>query len=117
MFFLFRCLFWLGLVFSHIAQQQGFSPAALFDQRAAISSESAAGLGRIALDAGARQCRAEPEKCLALAAQASRLAPGLNPTASLNAAAKTSHDTLNAIDRAPAWRLRPDAAAGPDKHG
>ncbi|MGO9388642.1 hypothetical protein [Rhodoblastus sp.] len=110
MFFLFRCLFWLGLVFSRIAGQEGFNAAALFDQRAPIASESAASLGRLALDAAGRQCRAEPEKCLALAARASRLAP---PPASPNA----SHDTLSAGDRAPAWRLRPSAAPDSDRHG
>jgi hypothetical protein len=112
MFFLFRCLFWLGLVFSHIAAQEGFNAATLFDAGAPIASESAASLGRIALDAVVRQCRAEPEKCLALAARASRLAPqpaSPNPNA--------SRDTLNAGDRAPTWRLRPGAAPDSDKHG
>ena len=112
MFFLFRCLFWLGLVFSHIAVQEGFNAAALFDTRAPMASESAASLGRIALDAAGRRCRAEPEKCLAVAARASRLTP---QPASLNPSA--SRDTLNAGDRAPTWRLRPGAAPDSDKHG
>ena len=127
MFFLFRCLFWLGLVFSHIAEQQGFNPAGLLDQRpamtsagaassgkdgAASSAKEAASLGRMALEAASRQCRAEPEKCLALAARASRLAPG-----AANPDAAASRDTLNSGDRAPAWRLRPGAAPDSDKHG
>jgi hypothetical protein len=146
MFFLFRCLFWLGLVFSQIAEQQGFNAAALFDRSPAMSSPGAAsikqesaassqkagaasikkegaasikkdsaagadnegvgGLGRIALEAASRQCRAEPEKCLALAARALRLAPrDANP----NPAA--SRDTLSPVDRAPLWRLRPGVAS------
>ncbi len=112
MFFLFRCLFWLGLVFSHIAGQEGFNAAALFGAHAPIASESAASLGRSALEAAGRQCRAEPEKCLALAARASRLAP--QPA---GANANSSRDTLNAGDRAPTWRLRPGAASDSDKHG
>jgi hypothetical protein len=102
MFFLIRCVFWLGLVFSHIAEQQGFDAAALFGQRPAMSS-----LGGMALEAAGRQCRAEPDKCLALASRASRLAPQVaNPNPA------GSHDTLSAGDRAPAWRLRP--GVGPD---
>jgi hypothetical protein len=100
MFFLIRCLFWLGLVFSHIAEQQGFDAAALFDQRPAMAS-----LGGMALEAANRQCRAEPEKCLALAARASRLAPQ-----AANANPSASHDTLSLGDRTPAWRLRPGVA-------
>ncbi|WP_294538780.1 hypothetical protein [uncultured Rhodoblastus sp.] len=123
MFFLLRCLFWLGLVFSHIAEQQGFDPAALLDGRAAVAAriakesagsiqkESAAGLGALPLEAASRQCRAEPEKCLALVARAARLAPqGANPNPT------ASRDTLGPGDRAPAWRLRPGVAADAGRH-
>jgi hypothetical protein len=112
MFFLLRCLFWLGLVFSHIAEQQGFNPAGLLDRRQAVTNEAAAGLGRIALEAASRQCRSEPEKCLALAARASRLAPQVS-----SPGAAASRDSLSAGDRAPAWRLRPGIAPNSDKHG
>lgn len=100
MFFLIRCLFWLGLVFSHIAEQQGFNAAALLGQRPPVT-----GLGGMALEAASRECRAEPAKCLALATAASRLAPlAGSPTP------PTSRDTLNSGDRAPAWKLRPSVA-------
>jgi hypothetical protein len=96
MFFLLRCLFWLGLVFSHIAGLEGLNVAA-------FANQGAAGLGRAAMDAASQKCRAEPDKCLALATQAARLRQD---------AGDASRDTLNAGDRAPAWRLR--TARAPD---
>ncbi len=113
MLFLLRCLFWLGLVFSHIATLEGTNAAALASQSGRAASASAAGLGatsgalgRIALDAAGQRCRAEPEKCLALAAQVARITqdaavlgqPPVSP----------GRDTLNSGDRVPAWRLRAD---------
>jgi hypothetical protein len=95
MFSLFRCLFWLGLVFSQIAVQEGTDATALVRQTALAASHQAAGLGQNAVDAAGKQCTTAPESCLALAAQAARLNPG------------ASRDTLNSGDRIPAWRLRP----------
>lgn len=106
MFFLLRCLFWLGLVFSHIAALEGTNAAALASRSAQEARTSAGGIGRIALDAAGRRCRAEPDKCLALAAQAARLTQ--NAEAVEEAAANLGRDTLNSGDRVPAWRLRGD---------
>jgi hypothetical protein len=114
MFFLFRCLFWLGLVFSQIASLEGGSLFSLAGQRAQQASESAVGLGQAAMTEAGRQRRAEAEKCLAIAAQAARLAQVANPNrlsqaanpSRLSQAANPSRDTLTAGDRAPAWRLR-----------
>jgi hypothetical protein len=97
MFFLFRCLIWLGLVFSQIAAQQGTDATALLGPAARAASQQTEDLGRTAMDAAGRSCMSSPETCLALAAQASRLA-GPN--------ALPSRDTLIANDRIPAWRLR-----------
>ncbi len=106
MFFLLRCLFWLGLVFSHIATLEGTNAAAIAAQGAQAASASANGFGRIATDAASRQCRAEPKQCLALAAQAVRLSQNAGDLE--QALATPSRDTLNSGDRVPAWRLRAD---------
>ena len=95
MFSLFRCLFWLGLVFSRIAAQEGADAAALFRQTALAASHQASSLGQNAVDAAGKKCASAPEACLALAAQAARLSP------------VSSRDTLNSGDRISAWRLRP----------
>lgn len=77
MFFLFRCLFWLGLVFSQIAAQEGVDAGSLFGAATREANRHAAGLGQSALDAARSRCEGSPEACLALAAQAARLAnPG-----------------------------------------
>ena len=109
MFFLFRCLFWLGLVFSHIATLEGMSATTLAQQTARAATEQAATislarLGEGALDAAARQCAVHTDKCLAFAAQAARLTRDAGP----------SHDSLNAGDRVPAWRLRSGKAPDVD---
>jgi hypothetical protein len=95
MFSLFRCLFWLGLVFSRIAAQEGTDANALVRQTALAATHQASDLGRNAVDAVGKKCASAPESCLALAAQAARLNPAI------------SRDTLNSGDRIPAWRLRP----------
>jgi hypothetical protein len=95
MFSLFRCLFWLGLVFSHIAAREGADAAALLRQTAFAASHQASSLGQTAVDAAGKQCASAPQACLALASQAARLNPA------------GSRDTLNSGDRIPAWRLRP----------
>jgi len=87
MFSLFRCLFWLGLVFSHIAALEGTDRAALVRQTALAAT-------RQATEAASKKCASAPEACLALAAQAVRSGPA------------ASRDTLNSGDRIPAWRLR-----------
>jgi hypothetical protein len=100
MFFLLRCLFWLGLVFSHIATLEGTNATALASQGARELSEGATTVGRMAMDAAGEKCRAEPAKCSALAAQVSML----GKSAALEKT--SSRDTLNSGDRVPAWRLR-----------
>lgn len=113
--FLLRCLFWLGLVFSQIAQHEGTYGSALVGQATMaaggqvaklgpLAAGQAAGLGRMAANAAEQRCRAEPTACLALAAQA---ANALKPDA-----VAASSDTLSASDRAPAWR----SARTTDKH-
>jgi hypothetical protein len=97
MFFLFRCLFWLGLVFSQIAALEGTDAAALIGRSAQAGGQQAASLRQTALDAASRHCAGAPEQCLALAARTASLA---------QAAAGASQDSLNAGDRLPAWRLR-----------
>jgi hypothetical protein len=114
MFFLFRCIFWLGLVFSQIGGLEGFSFDAFVGRSARQASDSVAGLGQAAMTAGisaaGRQCRFDAEKCIALAAQAARLSQAVGPGKLQKAAgpslATPSRDTLTAGDRAPAWRLR-----------
>ena len=84
MFSLFRCLFWLGLVFSQIAALEGRDATALVRQAALAAAQQAT-------EAAGRKCASAPETCVALAA---RFSPG------------ASRDTLNPGDRIPAWRLR-----------
>ena len=95
MFTLFRCLFWLGLVFSQIAAQEGTDANALVRQTSLAATQQTASLGQNAIDAVGKKCASAPGSCLALATQAARLNPG------------ASRDTLNSGDRVPAWRLRP----------
>ena len=95
MFSLFRCLFWLGLVFSQIAVQEGTDANALIRQTTLAATHQASNLGQSAVDAAGKKCASAPESCLTLAAQAARLNPG------------ASQDTLNSGDRIRAWRLRP----------
>jgi hypothetical protein len=90
--FLLRCLFWLGLAFFQIAQREGTNPVALFDP---VAGQTAS-LGQMAKTATERNCRAEPDRCVALAAEAARFA-------AIGAAAP-SRDSLTRQDRAPSWR-------------
>lgn len=94
--FLLRCLFWLGLVFSQIAQLEGSSAASLAgdaarDAKGRIADQTAI-LARKATETAERQCGGDPARCLTLAAQAAAVtaAPG--------------RDSLTAADRAPTWR-------------
>ena len=93
--FLLRCLFWLGLVFSQIAQKEGADLSAAFGPRAPAAARQSASLPRLAANAAEDHCRANPTQCLALAATVA----GMNPRAE-------SRDTLTATDRAPAWKTR-----------
>jgi hypothetical protein len=102
--FLLRCLFWLGLVFSQIAQMEGSNAAALADAAARAASAQAFAAGVAATQAGERQCRAEPAKCLALAAQFAGAAKAER--------AGSGHDSLTSADRAPAWRQSSPADKG-----
>jgi hypothetical protein len=97
--FLLRCLFWLGLVFSQIAQLEGSSAASLAsgaarDARSQIAGQTAL-IARSATDALERQCGADPARCLALARDAA---------AATARSAAPARDSLTAADRAPAWR-------------
>lgn len=102
--FLLRCLFWLGLVFSQISQQEG-TRALTF---AAAASEVGGRAADLAVNAAEQNCRAEPASCLALAAQAAlpRSADARPP--SPRGGIATSQDNLSAADRVPSWRLGRD---------
>jgi hypothetical protein len=105
MFSLFRCLFWLGVVFSQIAAvegtdvsgfvRQGFVhpvPLSASSQGPGLGQNATQRLAGAALDAASKKCAGAPAYCL-------NLAKGL-------AGSGTSQDSLNTSDRLPAWRLR-----------
>lgn len=98
--FLLRCLFWLGLVFSQIAQLEGTGAAPFFGQAGALGQQ-AGGWGQIAAQAAEKQCRANPAQCLAQASSVAKAALALNSAKSDGA---LGHDSLTSADRAPAWR-------------
>ncbi len=103
--FLLRCLFWLGLVFSQIAMRESADPAAFFSSANSVAQERGALLGHAATSAVETQCRADPGKCLALAASATKV---LKTDASAR-----SRDTLSGADRAPVWRkIAPNGERG-----
>jgi hypothetical protein len=96
MFSLFRCLFWLGVVFSQIAALEGTDTTAFVRQAtlgAGLGQRATQGLIGTTLDAAGKKCAAAPETCLTLA-------KGLTGKSS------ASRDSLNTSDRIPAWRLR-----------
>ena len=97
MFFLLRCVFWLGLLFSQIADREGQSLTHLAQPAA---QQAQAGAARVA-QAAADQCRAQPAACLAAAAKLSEAGRRLT-----NENAAPSQDSLRDEDRAPAWRSR-----------
>jgi hypothetical protein len=101
--FVLRCLFWLGLVFSQIAQLEGNSASSLVGQAARGAGGQAAALGQSAAQAAGKQCQAEPAKCLALTSEAARIAQtaGLLRKGDGDASGR---DTLTAADRLPSWR-------------
>jgi hypothetical protein len=94
--FLLRCLFWLGLAFSQIAQLEGTTAASLAGQATRAAGGQAAALGQMAGQTAEKTCRAEPAKCLALAAQAAGAVKGESGI--------RGRDTLTQADRAPVWR-------------
>ena len=113
MSFLLRCLFWLGLAFSQIADREGASLSTLAQP---ARQEIAAGAEQLTQRA-VSACRDHAAACLALAAQAAqvgastaagtRAAPGrAGGSQDQGAGARAGSDTLRAADRAPAWRLR-----------
>ena len=101
MFSLFRCLFWLGIVFSQIAAREGTDTGTFVRQAALSAGRQGAGLGQsathgivgTALDAAGKKCAGAPQTCL-------NLARGLTGSSG------ASRDSLNTSDRLPGWRLR-----------
>lgn len=89
MFFLFRCAFWLGLVFYHLPWPGGAAPVedarALAVQLGATSSHAFAAQAQAA-------CGANPTQCLALAAAGASRATG------------ASRSSLTNEDMRPDWR-------------
>jgi hypothetical protein len=128
--FLLRCLFWLGLVFSQIAEHEGANLAVL-SQPAAMAA-GAADIRRRAIDAAATACRDNAAACLAAASrlvqaqtaqigeaarigepspQAAQKIMGSQkiqaPQRIIGSGGEPRRDTLRDADRVPAWRLRP----------
>jgi hypothetical protein len=114
MSFLLRSLFWLGLVFSQIAEREGASLASLAQPARQELAARAEQVKARAVEAAAASCGKEPSACLALAAQAARSQIGPDHAAPAQAAPapiarpaldRAGHDTLRDADRAPGWRL------------
>ncbi len=91
MFFLIRCIFWLGLVFVALPWNGEEVGSALADQAEEI--------GRAATDKAQALCLKDPVACANHAATAARLLGGTTPTS-----ASASQNTLLPSDLAPAWR-------------
>ncbi|PPQ34892.1 hypothetical protein CH337_21200 [Rhodoblastus acidophilus] len=114
MSFLLRCLFWLGLVVSQIAEREGASLANLTQPAGRELAAGAEQMTQRAVDAAAAACRDNAASCLALAAQAAQLrlpeaatAPSRPaPAEPIGRDTLNGRDTLSDADRAPAWRLR-----------
>jgi hypothetical protein len=124
--FLLRCLFWLGLVFSQIAEHEGANLAVLSQPAATTLAASAADIRRRAIDAAATACRDNTAACLAAASRAVQAQAAQIGEPSPQAAQKNlgpqkilgsqkilglggepRRDTLRDAYRVPAWRLRP----------
>ena len=107
MSFLLRCLFWLGLVVSQIAEREGANFADLAQPAKRELAASAEQMKERAVEAAVASCRENTASCLALAAQAARLSTGEPASRPGRETGKDiGQDTLRASDRAPAWRLR-----------
>jgi hypothetical protein len=110
--FLLRCLFWLGLAFSQIAQLEGTTAASLAGEMTGAAGGQAAALGQMAAQTAQGTCRAEPARCLALAARAASAVKGGSGSVGESDAKESDtkrsdtkgSDTLTHADRAPAWR-------------
>ncbi|WP_296707612.1 hypothetical protein [Rhodoblastus sp.] len=109
--FLLRCLFWLGLAFSQIAQLEGTTAASLAGEATGAAGDQAAALGQMAAQAAQETCRVEPAKCLELAARAggaiksgSVAREGSAKASDTKRVDAKGRDTLTQADRAPAWR-------------
>jgi hypothetical protein len=134
MFFVIRCIFWLGLVFCHIAGLNTVNPAEIAGKAGVLAGNLASGLAQdgaaaaqAQINAAQAQCLAKPQECLANIDKLSRLAQAAGVSAAAHpnaagaaapaqAAAKAaaipvppSRDTLLASDRAVA---RPGRKAG-----
>jgi hypothetical protein len=102
--FLLRCLFWLGLAFSQIALREGGHPAAFIGLAATVATAQSASLGQVAPSVVETQCRADPGKCMALAASTTKLLRTDAPA--------RGRDTLSGADRAPVWRTTAQRGEG-----
>ena len=122
MFFVIRCIFWLGLVFCHIAGLNTVNPAEIAGKAGVIASNLASNLAsglaqdgaaaaQAQINAAQAQCLAKPEECLANIDKLSRLAQAAGVGAAVHANSAgvaapapvpvpRSRDTLLASDRA-----------------
>lgn len=89
MFFLFRCVFWLGIVFYHMPWSDGARPAQ--DARAALSDLGVSAAKSLA-DQAQAACVKAPRDCLAAAAKLGADAPS------------PSRSSLRDDDKRPEWR-------------
>lgn len=103
MFFVIRCIFWLGLVFCHIAGLNTVTPADIAGKAGVMASNLASGLAQdgaaaaqAQITAAQAQCLAKPEECLANIDKLSRLAQaaGLGAAAQPNAAGLGVHASV-----------------------
>ncbi|MBB4197632.1 hypothetical protein CCR94_13135 [Rhodoblastus sphagnicola] len=111
MSFLLRSLFWLGLVFSQIADREGASLMTLAQPAGQQLAAGAEQMKQRAVESAVASCRDNASACLALAARAAQIhAPDPAPAPSRPAAEPVvqagGRDTLRDADRAPAWRSR-----------
>lgn len=106
MFFLIRCIFWLGLVFCHIAGLHTVNPAEIAGKAGVVASNLASGLAhdgaaaaQAQINAAQAQCLAKPEECLANIDKLSRLAQaaGVGAAAHANAADMTARSQFRAV--------------------
>lgn len=90
MFFLLRCVFWLGLVFLGM----DWGSRTVLPTREEIAQEAAS------------RCLADPQVCASLVAQAQRFSTAsiFDSAASAKPSQKVSADSLSASDRSPAWK-------------
>lgn len=99
MFFLFRCVFWLGLVFYHLPWADGARPA---DQARDIVAEIGAATTRMAVEQARAACVSTPRACLETA------------TGAMGAASRSS---LTRDDAQPTWRDPGERHARADLRG